>query len=75
MKMKAAVLHQHYEKFQIEEVDIREPLQNEVMVKMVSSGVCHTDIGFRDNFLDRPLKMPIILGHEGAGLVTAVGPE
>lgn len=74
MKMKAAVLHQHYEKFQIEEVDICEPRSQEVCVKIVSSGVCHTDYGFRDNFINRPLKMPIILGHEGAGIVTAVGP-
>ena len=74
MKMKAALLYEHNTPLVIEEVEMREPLPNEVQIKLVSSGVCGTDWAFRDNHLNRPLPMPMILGHEGAGIVTAVGP-
>lgn len=74
LRMKAALLRAHYQPLEIEEVEVRQPLANEVQVKLVSTGVCGTDWAFRDNVKNRPLPMPIILGHEGAGIVTAVGP-
>jgi aryl-alcohol dehydrogenase/geraniol dehydrogenase (NAD+) len=54
----------------VETVDVAAPRDDEVLVRMVATGVCHTDIVCRDAF---PVPMPIVLGHEGAGIVEAVG--
>ncbi|MGO1400427.1 MAG: alcohol dehydrogenase AdhP [Moraxellaceae bacterium] len=72
-KMKAAVLHEFNQPLQIEEVDIPTPGAGEIVVKMQASGVCHTDLHAVEG--DWPVKPspPFIPGHEGVGLVTAVG--
>ncbi|MGO2020689.1 alcohol dehydrogenase AdhP [Psychrobacter sp.] len=72
-KMKAAVLHEFNQPLQIEEVDIPTPGDGEIVVKMQASGVCHTDLHAVEG--DWPVKPspPFIPGHEGVGLVTAVG--
>lgn len=72
-KMKAAVLHEFNQPLQIEEVDIPMPGPGEIVVKMQASGVCHTDLHAIEG--DWPVKPspPFIPGHEGVGLVTAVG--
>jgi S-(hydroxymethyl)glutathione dehydrogenase/alcohol dehydrogenase len=70
--MKAAVLHQPYEPFVIEDVDLAEPSAGEVLVRIVATGVCHSDQHFVDGSLQHP--MPVVLGHEGAGVVESVGP-
>ncbi|WP_367109328.1 alcohol dehydrogenase AdhP [uncultured Psychrobacter sp.] len=72
-KMKAAVLHEFNQPLQIEEVDIPTPGPGEIVVKMQASGVCHTDLHAVEG--DWPVKPspPFIPGHEGVGLVTAVG--
>ncbi|WP_290866569.1 NAD(P)-dependent alcohol dehydrogenase [Aquabacterium sp.] len=54
----------------LEDIDVAEPRADELLVRMVGSGICHTDIVCRDGF---PVPMPIVLGHEGAGVVEAVG--
>ncbi len=54
------------------EVEVDEPGPGEVLVKIVASGVCHTDAIARDG--DMPFPAPGVLGHEGAGIVAAVGP-
>lgn len=72
-KMKAAVLHEFNQALQIEEVDIPTPGPGQIVVKMQASGVCHTDLHAVEG--DWPVKPtpPFIPGHEGVGLVTAVG--
>lgn len=71
--MKAAVLHEFNQPLQIEEVDIPTPGAGEIVVKMQASGVCHTDLHAIEG--DWPVKPspPFIPGHEGVGLITAVG--
>ncbi|MFT4086907.1 MAG: NDMA-dependent alcohol dehydrogenase [Gordonia sp. (in: high G+C Gram-positive bacteria)] len=72
MKVKAAVLHGVNEEWKIEEVELGDPVDGEVQVKLVSSGLCHSDHHLRTG--QSPAPMPIVGGHEGAGVVTKVGP-
>ena len=67
---KAAVLRGLGGPFQIETIDVAAPREDEVLVRMVGVGVCHTDIACRDGF---PIPMPVVLGHEGSGVVEAIG--
>ncbi len=69
--MKAAVLHRVGGPFQIEEVELLPPEPGEVRVRMGAAGTCHSDWHFVTGDLSRPL--PVILGHEGAGIVEEVG--
>ncbi|GAA4671660.1 NDMA-dependent alcohol dehydrogenase [Gordonia humi] len=72
MKTKAAVLHGVDEQWQIEEVELGDPVAGEVQVKLVSSGLCHSDHHLRTG--QSPVPFPVVGGHEGAGVVTKVGP-
>lgn len=72
MRIKAAVLRGVDQPFQIEELELAPPKENEVLVKTVASGICHSDYSVAHGVLRTP--MPIVLGHEGAGIVEAVGP-
>jgi aryl-alcohol dehydrogenase/geraniol dehydrogenase (NAD+) len=56
--------------FIIEAIEVAAPREHEVRVRMVAVGMCHTDLVARDGF---PVPMPIVLGHEGAGVVESVG--
>ncbi|MGD9892841.1 MAG: Zn-dependent alcohol dehydrogenase [Dehalococcoidia bacterium] len=69
--MQAAVFHGPQQPLTIEEVEIDQPMANEVLVRTVGSGVCHSDLHFVDGFY--PFPAPAILGHEAAGIVEAVG--
>ena len=71
--MKAAVVERFGEPFKIKEVPVPEPARGQVLVEIIASGVCHTDVHAADG--DWPVKpiMPLIPGHEGAGVVAAVG--
>lgn len=69
--MKAAVVSESYE-LVIEDLDVPEPGPGEVLVRMVATGVCHTDLSVLQGNL--PVPLPIVLGHEGAGVVERVGP-
>ena len=71
MKIKAAVTHAKGEPFVIEEVELAEPKFDEILVRVVASGICHTDLVCRDQFI--PVPLPAVLGHEGAGIVEKVG--
>lgn len=71
MKIKAAVTHKEGDDFLIEEVELADPRETEVLVKMVGCGVCHTDAVARDQGL--PVPLPAVLGHEGSGIVEKVG--
>jgi S-(hydroxymethyl)glutathione dehydrogenase / alcohol dehydrogenase len=69
--MKAAVLYEIGKGLVVEDLEFPRPREGEVLVKMAASGVCHSDL-VRING-KRPLPMPIVLGHEGAGVVEEVG--
>lgn len=71
--MKAAVAHRFGEPLRIEEVPVPAPARGEVLVKILYSGVCHTDVHAVDG--DWPVKPqpPFIPGHEGVGVVAALG--
>lgn len=71
MNIRAAVLRSSGAPLEIEEVLLEAPRPTEVRVRVVATGVCHTDMVVRDQLFPTPL--PIILGHEGAGVVDAVG--
>ncbi|SOC11240.1 aryl-alcohol dehydrogenase [Ureibacillus xyleni] len=70
MKIKAAVTPGQGQDFVIEEVELATPKSNEVLVKIVASGVCHTDAVARDAAI---APLPAVLGHEGAGIIEEVG--
>ena len=72
-KMKAAVVHAFGHPLTIEEVDVPVVPAGQVLVKVVASGVCHTDLHAADG--DWPVKpaLPFIPGHEGVGFVAALG--
>ncbi|HYP58713.1 MAG TPA: alcohol dehydrogenase AdhP [Beijerinckia sp.] len=71
--MKAAVVHAFGKPLAIEDVPIPVPGPGEVLIKVIASGVCHTDLHAADG--DWPVKpsLPFIPGHEGAGIIAAVG--
>ncbi len=72
MKTRAAVLRSFREPQRVEDVQLRDPRAGEVLVQIVAAGICHSDVGQADGEWSFPL--PAVLGHEGAGVVEAVGP-
>src|SRR5437763_9063002 len=73
MQIEAAVFRKVHEPLTIEAVDIDRPQAREVLVRTVATGVCHSDLHVVDGIGRFPLDRPIVLGHEGAGIVEAVG--
>jgi S-(hydroxymethyl)glutathione dehydrogenase / alcohol dehydrogenase len=71
--MKAAVFHGPGQPLKIEDVEIDHPLDREVLIKTVASGVCHSDLHFVDGLY--PYAAPAVLGHEAAGIVEEVGKQ
>jgi aryl-alcohol dehydrogenase len=69
MKIQAAVSREGARHPQIETLDIEDPRAGEILVRIVASGICHTDIGVNS----RPGQRPFVLGHEGAGVVERLG--
>ena len=72
--MKAAVLYEPNAELKIEELDLAEPGLGEVSVKMMASGVCHSDWHIVKGEWPQ-VALPAVLGHEGAGVVDSVGPN
>ncbi|MEJ5992373.1 zinc-dependent alcohol dehydrogenase [Ramlibacter sp. PS3R-8] len=72
--MKAAVVRSFGQPLQLEDVPIPEVHCGQVLVKVVASGVCHTDLHAADGDWPVKPKLPFIPGHEGVGYVAAVGP-
>ena len=70
--VRAALLEATGERVVIAELDLIEPRAGEVRVRMFASGVCHSDLHIRDGEWKRPT--PIVMGHEGAGVVEAMVP-
>lgn len=73
MQITAAVVREKGQPFQVETVELDEPREDEVLVRLVGVGVCHTDLVVRDQYY--PVPLPVVLGHEGAGVVEAVGAD
>ena len=71
MKIRAAIVYKPNDRFVIEDVDLAEPEENEVLVKIVASGVCHTDYSLASGQIT--LIHPVVLGHEGSGIVERIG--
>ena len=74
MQAKAAVLWEPGKHgFEIEQLELLEPRAGEVIVRYVAAGVCHSDLHYVQGRNFHPV--PAVLGHEGAGVVEAVGPD
>lgn len=67
----AAICHGAGHPFTLEPLALDDPREDEVLVRIVAVGVCHTDLAVRDGQMPTPL--PAVLGHEGAGIVERVG--
>lgn len=70
-KIQAAVLRKKGGPLKIESLDLQGPRDDEVLVRIVATGICHTDIDFCDDW--DGAADPVVLGHEGAGVVERVG--
>jgi NDMA-dependent alcohol dehydrogenase len=72
MRVKAAVCYAPHTPLVVEELELDEPREGEVLVRIASAGVCHSDYHVMKGEWNPPL--PMVLGHEGAGVVERVGP-
>ncbi|MCE0766889.1 NAD(P)-dependent alcohol dehydrogenase [Pseudonocardia kujensis] len=69
----AAVARRPKEPLTIEALDLAPPRPDEVLVRLTATGVCHTDINYRDQIYE--IDLPVVLGHEGAGVVEELGDQ
>jgi len=74
IEMCAAVLREPGRPVEIERVLLEPPRRGEVLVRVAAAGVCHSDLHLADGLLGAG-RWPIVLGHEGAGVVQAVGED
>jgi len=72
MRIKAAVLEEFGAPLAVQDIELAEPKAGEVLVRLVACGVCHTDL-YTASGADPSGYAPTVLGHEGAGIVEAVG--
>jgi S-(hydroxymethyl)glutathione dehydrogenase/alcohol dehydrogenase len=72
MKTKAAILRAPQTDWEVVELELDPPRENEVLIRFVAAGLCHSDEHMRTG--DMPARYPIIGGHEGAGVIEEVGP-
>jgi S-(hydroxymethyl)glutathione dehydrogenase/alcohol dehydrogenase len=70
--IRAAVLHEFGQPLVVEELELDPPREGEVRVRMAASGVCHSDLHVVQGI--QPTSLPVVLGHEGAGIVEDLGP-
>src|SRR5262249_21733181 len=73
MRATAAVLYEVKKPVVVEDVEVLEPASHEVLVRWVANGVCHSDLHVITG--DYPHPLPVVLGHEAAGVVEKVGPD
>ena len=71
--MKAAVLHAPGQPMTIEDVEVDKPQRREVLIRTSAAGLCHSDLHFMEGRYPHPV--PVVLGHESAGVVEAVGED
>src|SRR3954453_9210900 len=74
MKIRAAVLEEFGAPLAVQEGDLAEPGPGEVLVRLIACGVCHTDL-YTASGTDPTGYAPVVLGHEGAGVVERVGAD
>src|SRR5713101_4922607 len=74
MRIRAAVLEAFGAPLEVQEVELAEPEAGEVLVRLVACGVCHTDL-YTASGADPGGYAPTVLGHEGAGVVEAIGSD
>ena len=72
MKTKAAVVYEFGKPIEIEELDLDGPREGEVLIRYTHAGLCHSDIHVAHGDLEA--RLPMVLGHEGAGIIEEVGP-
>jgi Zn-dependent alcohol dehydrogenase len=73
MSMRAAVLREPRAPLTIEDVELASPKSGEILVRIEASGVCHSDYHYMTGDITCPL--PVVLGHEGAGIIEELGPD
>ena len=71
MEITAAIVKEKGSAFELTKVTLDEPGAEEVLVKIVATGICHTDMVARDFIMGSP-NFPVILGHEGSGIIEKV---
>jgi aryl-alcohol dehydrogenase len=72
MRINAAVVPARGAPFEVQTLDLAAPRAGEVLVRVVASGMCHTDLHARDGYFPN-LPYPVVCGHEGAGIVAELG--
>jgi alcohol dehydrogenase (nicotinoprotein) len=72
MKTKAAVVYEPGKRIEIEELDLDGPREGEVLIRYTHAGLCHSDVHIAHG--DLPARLPMVLGHEGAGIIEEIGP-
>ncbi len=72
MQIKAAVINNKGEDFAIDNIELDPPKTGEVLVRMVASGICHTDMNVKNQ--THRVPAPAVLGHEGSGIIEEIGP-
>jgi NDMA-dependent alcohol dehydrogenase len=72
MRSRAAVLFESPGQWEVVDIEVDGPKEHEVLVRMVASGLCHSDVHY--NVGDQLTNLPVCGGHEGAGIVEAIGP-
>lgn len=71
--MKAAILHEVNQPLSVEEVQVTKPKRREVLLRTAFAGLCHSDLHFMEGLY--PIPLPVVLGHEAAAVVEAVGAD
>jgi S-(hydroxymethyl)glutathione dehydrogenase/alcohol dehydrogenase len=72
MKTQAAVVYEPGKRIEIEELELDKPQSGEVLIRYTYAGLCHSDVHVAHGDLEA--RMPMVLGHEGAGIIEEVGP-
>ncbi|MDP6605762.1 MAG: alcohol dehydrogenase catalytic domain-containing protein, partial [Dehalococcoidia bacterium] len=75
MEAKAAIFRRPHEALTFESIELDDPAPREVLVRIVASGVCHSDLHFVDGGIPWRSPDPMVLGHEGAGVILAAGDQ
>ena len=75
MQVEAAVFRKVHEPLTIEKIEMDKPRGREIIVRTVATGVCHSDLHVIEGLGRYPVDRPFVLGHEGAGVVEAAGPD
>lgn len=70
MKIQAALLTEPGKPFELKELTLADPIGDELVVRISSCGICHTDIGVQSH-----VPSPVVLGHEGTGIIERCGPD